>query len=151
MYKKMYLIWFLVIFNRFKVHPNVTNFPIKNAIFEDLRIMSRIFVVVVDKDGHWEQFEEECHLKGATKLCFSHYLCVLNTGWPTYPFSTDYFGKLVFLFSCFMWFLVVSFEFDVKFKEPHHLLYTIIVYISAMWPSAILFSLDNNFQFAKTV
>lgn len=131
------------------MHTNVTNFSIKNAIFEDLRIMSRIFFF--NKDGHWEQFEEECHLKGATKLCFSHYLCVVNTGWPKYPFSTDYFGKLVFLLSYFMWFLVVSFEFDVKFKESHHLLYTIIVCISVIWPSAILFSIDNNFQFAKTI
>lgn len=28
------------------MHPNVTNFSIKNAIFEDLRIMSRIFFLI---------------------------------------------------------------------------------------------------------
>ena len=64
-------------------------------------------------------------------------------------FSTYYFGELVFVFLYFMsFFRVMSFEFDVIFIELQHL-YTIIVYVSANWTSVILFSLDENFLFAK--
>ena len=50
-------------------------------------------------------------------------------------------------------FCIMGFEFDVIFIQLGKLLqhYMIIVYVSAIWPSAILLSLDKNFLFTKII
>ena len=45
-----------------------------------------------------------------------------------------------------MCFCVMNLEFDVIFIELQHN----IVYVSAIWPSVILVSLDENFLFVKS-
>ena len=68
-------------------------------------------------------------------------------------FSSYYFGELFFSFCVLRVFCIMGFEFDVIFIQLGKLLqhYMIIVYVSAIWPSAILLSLDKNFLFTKII
>ena len=66
--------------------------------------------------------------KGATKLFFTHYSCVViifsSTGISKSAFSTYYFGILVFYLSVFCVFCNMRFEFDVLYNHcsyKHHL------------------------------
>ena len=53
------------------------------------------------------------YFKGTTKLCFTHYMCVViilfNTGLYKSAISTYSFAKLLFL--CLLWFSILYFEF----------------------------------------
>ena len=62
------------------------------------------------------------YFKGATKLYFAYYSCMViifyNTGVYKSAFFTYYYGKLVFRFSVFYVFMsVLSFQSDIFFAE----------------------------------
>ena len=71
-------------------------------------------------------YNEEILLKGATKLYFTHYLCVLIifSGLSNSMFSTFYFGKLV------SWFLVFNLfsVFHEFFIQYHYNIYICCLY-----------------------
>ena len=84
-----------------------------------------------------------CHMfKGATKLYFTHYLCVViifyNTGLYESGFSPYYFQKLVyhlpmFYVLCLLW-VFNSISFPCRIIT----FMLIIVHINAIWPCVIL-------------
>ena len=72
-----------------------------------------------------------------------------NTGLSKSAFSTYYFReKVVLSFSVLYVVFGHEFCFDVIFIELQYL-YIIIVSVSAIWPSVMLFLLDKNFLFVK--
>ena len=59
-----------------------------------------------------------------------------------------FWGTSFLSFSVLCVFCVMNFEFDVIFTELQHIN---TVFVSVIWPSVILLSLDENFLFAKTI
>ena len=74
------------------------------------------------------------------------YMFIIFSGLSTSAFSTFYFGKLVFCLLVF----IICFLFFMSFKFNIIKTFMYVVYICAIWPLVILFSLDKNyFLFVK--
>ena len=76
-------------------------------------------------NGSYTGFNFQKTVKGATKLYFTHYLCVVIIltilVYLSLHFLLVFFGKRVLVFLCFKCFLsVMSFEFDVIFTKLQH-------------------------------
>ena len=74
------------------------------------------------------------------------YMFIIFSGLSTSVFSTFYFGKLVFCLLVF----IICFLFFMSFKFNIIKTFMYVVYICAIWPLVILFSLYKNyFQLIK--
>ena len=69
------------------------------------------------------------------------YMFIIFSGLSTSVFSTFYFGKLVFCLLVF----IICFLFFMSFKFNIIKTFMYVVYICAIWPLVILFSLYKNY------
>ena len=84
-------------------------------------------------------------------MIFTHYSCVVIIFSIRVNLSLHFdllFWGTSFLSFCV--FCVMSFEFDVRITALQHL-YIIIVFVSAIWASVILISLDKNVLSVKII
>ena len=84
---------------------------------------------------------------------YTHYSCVViiffYRGLSKSAFSYYYFGEIAFSLSVFFLPCVMSFEFDSITTWWLEHSYIIIVYVSTIWPSVILLSLEKKLVICK--